>query len=590
MTFDLVIRGGTIVDGLGGEPFVGDVAVRDGVIAAVVGADQSIGTADRVPDAAGAREIDATGLLVTPGFVDLHTHYDGQAIWSDRMTPSSAHGVTTAVMGNCGVGFAPCRAEDHDTLVDVMAGVEDIPGVVMVDGLPWTWETFPEFLDELDGRSRDIDVAAFLPHSPLRVYVMGRRGVEREPATAEDLALMRKLAAEAIQVGALGFASSQLTLHKSESGHPIPSYGAAHAEFEAIAEGIKDSGGGLLQFVPDLVAGDYEPALKTVFDVAEDVGLPVTFTLAVGNAGDPFYADALLMVEKANRDVGATGPRVTAQVFPRPIGLVIGLELSGNPFVLYPSYREIAHLPLVERVAEMRKPEVRERILADKPASDGHPLMFATQAWDWMFPLDDPPNYEPEPSQSIAARADARGVSPLEEAYDRVLDDDGRAMLLITLANFRDSSLDTVAELIRRDDVVLGLGDGGAHYGMICDASFPTYMLAHWARDRASGRLTVAEAVRELTSVPARVAGLADRGRIAVGYKADLNVIDHAALTLHKPVIAYDLPAGGRRLDQTADGYVATVVSGAVIAENGVPTGSLPGKLIRGRQPSPGRT
>ncbi len=587
MTFELVIRSGTIVDGLGGAPFVGDVAVRDGVIVAVVRADQAIDTAERPRDAAGAREIDATGLLVTPGFVDLHTHYDGQAIWSDRMTPSSAHGVTTAVMGNCGVGFAPCRAEDHETLVDVMAGVEDIPGVVMVDGLPWTWETFPEFLDALDGRSRDIDVAAFLPHSPLRVYVMGQRGVEREAATAEDLALMRKLAAEAIQVGALGFASSQLTLHKSESGHPIPSYGAAHAEFEAVAQGIKDSGGGLLQFVPDLVAGDYEPALKTVFDVAEDVGLPVTFTLAIGNVGDPFYVNALAMVEKANQDAGAAGPRVTAQIFPRPIGLVIGLELSGNPFVLYPSYREIAHLPLAERVAEMRKPEVRERIITDKPASDGHPLMFATQAWNWMFPLDDPPNYEPDPSQSIAARAQARGVSPLEEAYDRVLDDDGHAMLLITLANFRDASLDTVAELMRREDVVLGLGDGGAHYGMICDASFPTYMLAYWARDRASGRLTVAEAVHELTSAPARVAGLADRGRIAVGYKADLNVIDHAALTLHKPVIAHDLPAGGRRLDQTADGYVATIVSGEVIAENGVPTDSLPGRLIRGRKPAP---
>ena len=580
MTFDLVIRGGTIVDGLGGAPFVGDVGVHDGVIAAV-------GTADRPLHAAVSREIDATGLLVTPGFVDLHTHYDGQAIWSDRMTPSSAHGVTTAVMGNCGVGFAPCRAEDHEILVDVMAGVEDIPGVVMVDGLPWTWETFPEFLDALDGKPRDIDVAAFLPHSPLRVYVMGHRGVDREAATAEDLALMRKLAAEAIQVGALGFASSQLTLHKSESGHPIPSYGAAHAEFEAIAQGIKDSGGGLLQFVPDLVAGDYEPALKTVFDVAADVGLPVTFTLAIGNAGDPFYVNALTMVEQANQQTGAAGPRVTAQVFPRPIGLVIGLELSGNPFVLYPSYREIAHLPLAERVAEMRKPEVRERILADSPANDGHPLMFATQAWNWMFPLDDPPNYEPDPSMSIAARAEARGVSPLAEAYDRVLDDDGRAMLLITLANFRNASLDTVAELIRRDDVVLGLGDGGAHYGMICDASFPTYMLAHWARDRAAGRLTVAEAVRELTSVPARVAGLADRGRIAAGYKADLNVIDHAALTLHKPVIAHDLPAGGRRLDQTADGYVATIVSGEVIAENGEPTDARPGKLIRGRQPAP---
>lgn len=571
-TFDLIVRHGTIVDGLGGEPFVGDVAVSDGVIV-------QVGTVR----GSAVREIDATGRLVTPGFVDLHTHYDGQAIWSDRMTPSSAHGVTTAVMGNCGVGFAPCRADDHATLVDLMAGVEDIPGVVMVDGLPWTWETFPEFLDALDGRRRDIDVAALLPHSPLRVYVMGRRGVDREPATAEDLSQMRKLAAEAVRAGALGFASSRLTLHKSESGQPIPSFNAGRGEIEAIARGVKDAGGGLIQFVPDLLAGDYGPALQTVFDVAEDVGLPVTFTLAIGNAGDPFFADGLNLVEKAN----AAGGDVTAQVFPRPIGLVIGLELSGNPFVHYPSYRELAQLPLAERVVEMRKPEVRQRILGDAPASDGHPLMFAVQAWEWMFPLGDPPNYEPAASESIAARARTRGVSPLEEAYDRVLDDGGHAMLLITLANFRDGSLDTVAELIRRDDVVLGLGDGGAHYGMICDASFPTYMLEYWARDRATGRLSVAEAVRELTSVPARVAGLADRGRIAVGYKADLNVIDHAALRLHKPVIAHDLPAGGRRLDQTADGYVATVVSGEVIAENGQPTAARPGKLVRGRQQRP---
>ncbi|MGV0850571.1 N-acyl-D-amino-acid deacylase family protein [Mycolicibacterium phlei] len=572
MTFDLVIRGGTIVDGLGGEPYVGDVAISGGVIAAVGQ------VADR-----GAREIDATGLLVTPGFVDLHTHYDGQAIWSDRLIPSSAHGVTTAVMGNCGVGFAPCRAEDHEVLVDVMAGVEDIPGVVMVDGLPWTWETFPEFLDALDSRPRDIDVAALLPHSPLRVYVMGQRGVDREPATAEDLALMRKLAAEAVQVGALGFASSRFTLHKTESGRPIPSYDADRAEIEAIARGVRDGGGGLIQFVPDLVAGDYEPVLKTVFEVAEDVGLPVTFTLAIGNAGDPFFLDALTMVEKAN----AGGGDISAQIFPRPIGLVLGLELSGNPFVMYPSYREIAGLPLAEKVAEMRKPEVRERILNDKPASDGHPLMFAAQAWNYMFPLGDPPNYEPSPQDSIGARAQARGVSPLEEAYDRLLDDDGHAMLLVTLANFRNGNLDTVAELIRRDDVVLGLGDGGAHYGMICDASFPTYMLAHWARDRATGRLTVAEAVRELTSVPARVAGLEDRGRISVGYKADVNVIDHAAVRLHRPVVTYDLPAGGRRLDQHADGYVATIVSGQIIAENGAPTAARPGKLIRGRRPAP---
>lgn len=580
MAYELLIRNGTIVDGLGGEPFVGDVAITDGVIAAVSRADS---TAVGSVDGEAAREIDAAGLLVTPGFVDLHTHYDGQAIWSDRMTPSSAHGVTTAVMGNCGVGFAPCRPTDHEVLVDVMAGVEDIPGVVMVDGLPWTWETFPEFLDAVASRQRDIDVAAFLPHSPLRVYVMGQRGVDREPATAEDLSQMRKLAAEAIGVGAVGFASSRLTIHKTESGHPIPSFDAGHDEIEAIARGVQDAGGGLIQFVPDLVAGDYEPALQTVFDVAADVELPVTFTLAIGNAGPAFFEDALTMVEKAN----ANGGDITAQIFPRPIGLVIGLELSGNPFVMHPSYREIAHLPLAERVAEMRKPEVRERILNDKPASDGHPLMFAVQAFNWIFPLGDPPNYEPDPSESIGARAKARGVSPLEEAYDRLLDDDGHAMLLVTLANFRDASLDTVAELVRRDDVVLGLGDGGAHYGMICDASFPTYMLTHWVRDRASGRLTVAKAVRELTSAPARVAGLADRGRIAVGYKADVNVIDPDALRLHKPFVRYDLPAGRRRLDQTADGYVATIVSGEIIAENGTPTDARPGKLVRGRQPAP---
>ncbi|MGA8250055.1 MAG: amidohydrolase family protein [Mycobacterium sp.] len=576
MTYDLLIRNGTIVDGLGGEPYVGDVGVRDGVITAV----------GDVNGAAAEREIDATGLLVTPGFVDLHTHYDGQAIWSERLTPSSAHGVTTVVVGNCGVGFAPCRKEDHDVLVDVMAGVEDIPGVVMTDGLPWNWETFPEYMDALDAGKRDIDVAAYLPHSPLRVYVMGQRGADREPATAEDLAEMRELAKEAIEIGALGFASSRLTIHKTESGSPIPSYDAAREEIEQIARGVVDAGGGLLQFVPDIPAGGYQPVLQTVFDVAEDVGLPVTFTLVVANAGDPTWPDAITMIEKANKNAGAGGAQFTAQLLPRPIGLIIGLQLSANPFVLYPSYREIAQLPLAERVAEMRKPEVRARILADKPGR-GHPILYVAQMWDWIFPLADNPNYEPNPSDSIGARARAKGVDPMEEAYDRLLDDDGRAMLLVATSNLEKNSLDTVGELLHRDDVVLGLGDGGAHYGMICDASYSTYFLAHWARDRKSGRFTVPEAVRELTTVPARIAGLADRGRIAVGYKADLNVIDHAALRLHKPVISHDLPAGGRRLDQTAEGYVATVVSGQVIAENGVPTDARPGKLVRGRQTAP---
>jgi N-acyl-D-amino-acid deacylase len=572
MTYDLIIRNGTIVDGLGGEPYVGDVAVRDGSIAAV----------GSVNGDTAARVIDATGLLITPGFVDLHTHYDGQSIWSDRLTPSSAHGVTTVVMGNCGVGFAPCRQEDHDVLVDVMAGVEDIPGVVMTDGLPWNWETFPEYMDALDTGKRDIDVAAYLPHSPLRVYVMGQRGADREPATAEDLARMRALAKEAIEAGALGFATSRFTIHKTESGSPIPSYDAAREEIEQIARGVVDGGGGLLQFVPDIPAGGYQSVLQTVFDVAEDVGLPVTFTLVVANAGDPTWPDAITMIEKAN----AAGGDISAQLLPRPIGLIMGLQLSANPFVLYPSYQEIAHLPLAERVAAMRKPEVRARILADRPGV-GHPILIVTQMWDYIFPLDDNPNYEPDPADSIGARARARGVNPMEEAYDRLLDDEGRAMLLVATSNLENNSLDTVGELLHRDDVVLGLGDGGAHYGMICDASYSTYFLAHWARDRKSGRFTVPAAVRELTSVPARIAGLGDRGRIAVGYKADLNVIDHAALQLHKPVITHDLPAGGRRLDQTADGYVATIVSGEVIAENGVPTDARPGKLVRGRQPIP---
>jgi N-acyl-D-aspartate/D-glutamate deacylase len=583
MAFDVIIRNGTIVDGLGGEPYVGDVAVSDGVITAVHRAD---GTAVGAVSGEAAREIDATGLLVTPGFIDLHTHYDGQAIWSDRMNPSSAHGVTTAVMGNCGVGFAPCRASDHDVLVDVMAGVEDIPGVVMVDGLPWDWETFPEYLDALEARRRDIDVAAYLPHSPLRVYVMGQRGADREPATEEDLERMRVLAKEAIEVGALGFASSRFSFHKTASGELIPTFDAAQAEINAIAAGVRDGGGGLIQFVPDIAAGGYANVLQQVFDAAQDAKLPVTFTLATGNTGDPIWPDAITLIEKYN-SVAADDAKITAQMFPRPIGLVIGLELTGNPFVFYPSYREIADLPLAERVAEMRKPEVRARILADKPADGGHPLLYLAQAWNWIFPLTDDPDYEPDASTSIAARAAARGVTPMEEAYDRLLDDDGHAMLLVAMANFENNSLDTVGNLMRRDDVVLGLGDGGAHYGMICDASFPTFLLAHWARDRKTNRMSVPEAIRELTSVPANVAGLADRGRIAVGYKADLNVIDHAALKLHKPVITHDLPAGGRRLDQTADGYVVTMVSGEIIAENGAPTAARPGRLIRGRRPAP---
>ena len=574
MIYDLVIRNGTIVDGLGGEPYVGDVGVHGGVITAV----------GSVNGDTAEREIDATGLLITPGFVDLHTHYDGQSIWSERLTPSSAHGVTTVVMGNCGVGFAPCRQEDHDVLVDVMAGVEDIPGVVMTDGLPWSWETFPEYLNALEAGKRDIDVAAYLPHSPLRVYVMGQRGADREPATADDLAKMRALAKEARR--SVRWASVVT------ADHPQDRKWFAHPELRRRPRGDRgDRQGRRRRRRRTAAIRARHSGRRLPAGAADGVRrrrggrLPVTFTLVVANAGDPTWPDAINMVEKAN----AAGGDITAQLLPRPIGLIIGLQLTANPFVLYPSYQEIAHLPLAERVAEMRKPEVRARILADKPGQ-GHPILYVAQMWDWIFPLGDNPNYEPNPVDSIGARARARGVNPMEEAYDRLLDDEGRAMLLVATSNMERNSLNTVGELLHRDDVVLGLGDGGAHYGMICDASYSTFFLSHWARDRASGRFTLPEAVRELTSVPARVAGLADRGRIEVGYKADLNVIDHAGLRLHKPVITYDLPAGGRRLDQTADGYVATIVSGEVIAEHGKPTDARPGKLIRGRQTAPAPT
>jgi N-acyl-D-amino-acid deacylase len=571
MEYDTVLRGGTIVDGTGAEPYIGDVALLGNKIVAV---GEVAGP--------GNREIQAEGLLVTPGFVDIHTHYDGQAIWSDRLNPSSAHGVTTAVMGNCGVGFAPCRKADHDLLVDVMSGVEDIPGVVMAEGLPWNWESFPEYLDAVAARKRDIDVAAFLPHSPLRVYVMGERGANREPATVDDLRQMRQLAREAIEAGALGFASSRLMMHRTGGGEAIPSYDVAEDEVRAIALGVRDAGGGLLQFVPDIPLAGYEPILAPMFRAAQAAGLPLTFTLGTGNVGDPIWQGAMTLVEDAN----AAGGKVTAQVFPRPIGLMMGLELTVNPFSLCPSYQAIAHLPLGERVAAMRTPALRARLL-EEPQNSGHPLAMMARNWEWMFPMQSPPDYEPPAADSMAARAAAAGVAVEEFVYDFLLEDAGHSMILLALGNFPGGSLDTIGQLIGRDDVVVGLGDGGAHYGMICDSSFPTFMLAHWARDRKQGLMAVAEVVKNLTSAPAAVVGLLDRGRIAPGYKADLNLIDHAKMRLRKPEMLADLPGGGQRLDQGAEGYVATFVSGEMIAENGLPTRARPGLLVRGRQMAP---
>lgn len=570
---DILIRGGTIVDGTGKAPYPGDVALKGNVIVhAGPGWD---GTADEV--------IEAEGLLVTPGFVDIHTHYDGQAIWSEELSPSSSHGVTTVVTGNCGVGFAPCRAEDHDRLIRVMEGVEDIPGVVMAEGLPWNWETFPEYLDALEARPRDIDVAALLPHSPLRVYVMGERGARREPATSEDLARMKAIARQALDAGAIGFATSRLLIHRTKAGENIPSYAADDAELVAIAGAMKEAGTGVLQMVLDAPFATWRDELAHLVRVAESCGRPATFTLGTGNEGAPVWEDALAVVEEAN----ARGMAIAPQILPRPIGMISGFELSTHPFCLCPSYEAIAQLPLDRQLEHLRDPEFRARLVAEPP-HEGHPLAMMTRNWNWMFPFGDPPDYEPEASASIAALAAKAGVSPEEVAYDILMNGgDGRGLLYNTLGNFYRGSLDTLLTLMKREDTVMGLGDGGAHYAAICDASYPTFLLTYWVRDRQGERLAIEQAIHALSARPARTMGLLDRGLLAEGYKADVNVIDPAALHLHAPIVRHDLPGSGRRLDQLATGYVATICGGVTIRRNDRPTGTRPGQVIRGARTAP---
>lgn len=568
---DLILRGGLLVDGTGAEPYVGDLAITDGLISAI-----------GIVAGEGEREILVSGRLVTPGFVDIHTHYDGQAIWSERMNPSSAHGVTTVVLGNCGVGFAPCRAADHELLINVMEGVEDIPGVVMAEGLDWDWESFPDYLDALDRRHRDIDIAAYLPHSPLRVFAMGARGAERAPANVEDLAMMRRLARQAIEAGALGFATSRTFIHRTAAGLQIPSFEASNDELEAIAMGLSDAGGGILQAALDVPQRSWAEEIGALREVALRSGRPVTFTFAAPNGGPPIWQPVFDMLDETQ----ANGEQVSAQIFPRPIGMIVGLELSTHPFAQSHSFQAIAALPLSEKVAAMRDPALRSRLLSEVPA-EGHPLAAMGRAWAWMFPLSDPPDYSPSLDDSIASRAERARISPEEIAYDLMLEEDGHAMLYVALGNFHGGKLDVVRDMIVHPGTVLGLGDGGAHYGAICDASYPTFMLSYWVRDRDADRIPLADAVRMLARDPARVIGLLDRGLLAVGYKADVNVIDLERLTLRKPTLCYDLPAGGRRLDQLAEGYDLTMVSGEIIAEHGVATVALPGRLVRGAQPAP---
>jgi N-acyl-D-aspartate/D-glutamate deacylase len=563
--FDLVVRGGMVAAGDGGEPVRQDVAIRGGVI-------RQVGEVR----GRGAEELDADGHLVTPGFVDVHTHYDGQVIWDSDLAPSSVNGVTTVVMGNCGVGFAPCRAEDRARVIGLMEAVEDIPEVVMAEGLDWDWETFPEYLRAIEKRPHTIDMAAYLPHSALRVYAMGQRGAERGPADDDDLAKLRALANEAMQAGALGFATSRNIVHKTLDGDPIPSFAAADRELEAIAAGLKDAGRGVLQALPD-----YED-LDREFDLFERLvggsGRPLSYSLVQLPDRPGLWRHALDRTAQANRK----GLPIRAQVIGRPTGILLGLNLSYNPFSFYPSYRKIARLPLAQRLVEMRRPDFRDRLLSETPGTPELPVLAAVSAFHMIAELGDPPCYEPTPEAMVTRRAAAQGVSPAALAYDLLLKDEGRSILFVPMANYAEGNLDAVFAMMKDENTILGLGDGGAHYGLLCDSSYPTFMLTYWCRDRAGAKLSVGEVVRELSAAPAEAVGLNDRGRIAPGYKGDLNVIDFERLKLTAPYAQYDLPAHGRRLMQGAHGIRATVVSGQAIYRDGQATGAHPGRLVRG--------
>lgn len=568
--FDLVIRNGTIFDATGGEPYAADVAVVGERIAAV----------GKVAGR-GVEEINARGLPVTPGFVDIHTHYDGQVTWDSRLAPSTSHGVTTVVMGNCGVGFAPCHADQHDVLVRLMEGVEDIPNPVLVEGVPWKWETYPEYLDFLATRHYDADICGYVPHAALRVYVMGQRGADRQPATPEDLEQMSRLVREAMAAGAMGFSTARTFFHRSSDGKTTPTHQAAEEEFTALAMALKDCGKGAIELIADF--DDAEESFGCIRRVVERSGRPLSFSLIEGNTGplSMRWREILQWVGKANEQ----GLPIKAQVLGRPLGMLLGHEVSLNPFYTTRSYQSLAGLAFDDLIRELRRPEIRARILEEPVDRDPtNVLGRMVRRFEDMFVLGEPPNYEPAPGTSIAAQAQRRGMRPEELAYDLMLERGGRNLLYLAAANYVHGSLDTCLEMMRHPNTVLGLGDGGAHCGTICDGSYPTFMLTHWARDRRGERLSLPWIVRSLCRTPAVSLGLEDRGLIAPGFKADLNIIDIDRLALHAPEVSYDLPAGGRRLNQRAEGYAATILSGVAVRRDGERTGALPGRLVRGPQ------
>jgi N-acyl-D-amino-acid deacylase len=575
--FDLKITGGTIVDGTGRPGYVGDVAVEGGIIVTV--GEHVDGDATEV--------VDAAGCVVTPGFVDIHTHYDGQATWDPVLDPSASHGVTTIVVGNCGVGFAPVRPGGQERLVELMEGVEDIPGTALHEGIQWSWETFPEYLDALDQREFSMDVAAFLPHAPLRVYVMGDRGVANEDATAADIAEMARHVREGIEAGAVGFSSSRSLNHKDLDGEYVPGTFAAAEELIGLAQAVVDAGGGLFEVVPQgETEGDADLILSEVElmgRVSQATGVPLSFLLVQSRLDPDLWRRQLELVEKVN----ANGADVTPQVAARPGGMLIGAA-SYHPLARRPTYRRLEDsLPLDELLAELRKPEVKAAILAEDDLPPDPHRQYESLAdnapylWGSVYPLGDPPDYEPTPERSIAGVAASTGRDPFEVFYDHLA---AGELLLGAFTNYAQASEDHLAEMIADPNTVIGLSDGGAHVKMICDASAPTYLLTHWVRDRSRGdRLPLELVIRKQAAGTAAAVGLDDRGTIEVGKKADLNVIDLDHLELHPPRSVDDLPAGGRRILQDASGYRATIVSGVVTRRDDRDTGARPGRLVRAR-------
>jgi N-acyl-D-aspartate/D-glutamate deacylase len=568
LQLDLVIRGGTIVDGTGGAPYPADLGIRHGFIAAI----------GKIAEC-GNEEVDATGCVVTPGFVDVHTHYDGQITWENSLAPSSDHGITTVIMGNCGVGFAPCRREDRERMIRLLEGVEDIPGIVMAEGIPWNWETFPQYLDALERRHADIDFAAQLPHSPLRVFVMGERGAALEPPTENDLSEMRRLTAEALRAGALGVTTSHNPAHRYRTGEFAPSVKTEVSELLALAGGLRDAGMGVFQMLGNhLVSADRQ--FEILREIAAAAGRPLSFTFAQLPDQPEAWRDTLRQME----DAYAQGLEIRGQVLPRPTGVLLGLDLSLHPFVFNPSYQAIEHLPLVERVAIMRDPAVRAGIIAERAHHPHEFFMYMISEKEMLFVLGDPPNYNPLPEESLGAIARAEGRDVMELIYDALLERDGKEIIYRPLGNLRNEPrFESVGrDMLRHEHTVIGLGDGGAHYGMICDAAFTTYLLTYWLNEATPAwRLPLPEAIKILAREPAVAVGLRDRGLLKVGYKGDVNVIDLARLRLHAPTPIRDLPAGGRRLMQKSEGYVATIVSGEITYREGKATGALPGRLQR---------